>query len=202
VVASGTKESTMKLPPTHPFAGLQAHKARVIVADPPWSFETWSDKGKGRSADRHYRVSTLDDIKALPVRDLAAKDCALFLWTTWPNLFAAREVLEAWGFRYRTLGFIWVKQTRSGAGLHTGCGYWTRSNSEPCLLAARGKRQRRSRKVHSVIMSPVREHSRKPDETYNRIERLLAGLRIELWARQSERRGWSYWGDEIERFNK
>jgi MT-A70 len=109
----------------------------VIYAEPPWTFETRTDKGKGRSAERHYVCMSLDDIKALPVRPLAAADCALFLWTTFPHLWQAHEVIEAWGFSYRTLGLIWVKQTRDRQRLAIGNGYWTRANSEPCLLAAR-----------------------------------------------------------------
>jgi N6-adenosine-specific RNA methylase IME4 len=94
---------------THVFDHLPRNRYRVIYADPPWTFETYSEKGKDRSPERHYRVMTLNDIKALPVRKLAADDCVLFLWTTWPHLWQAREVIEAWGFTYRTLGFVWVK---------------------------------------------------------------------------------------------
>jgi N6-adenosine-specific RNA methylase IME4 len=179
----------------------------VILADPPWTFETWTEKGKGRSAERHYACMSLDEIKALPVGQLAADNCALFMWTTFPHLQRAHEVLDAWGFRYRTLGFIWVKTTPgsnlvrvgSGAGLHTGTGYWTRANSEPCLLAARGKRQRRSAGVHQVILAPRREHSRKPDEIYARVEELLDGPYLELFAR-SERPNWTCWGNEVGKF--
>ncbi len=171
----------------------------VIYADPPWTFETRTDKGKGRSAERHYVCMSLDDIKALPVRPLAADDCALFLWTTFPHLCQAHEVIEAWGFSYRTLGFIWVKQTRDRQRLAIGNGCWTRANSEPCLLAARGRRQRKSAGVHSVILAPAREHSRKPDETYARIEALLNGPYLELFA-QSERPNWTCWGNEVGKF--
>jgi N6-adenosine-specific RNA methylase IME4 len=173
----------------------------VILADPPWTFETWSDKGKGRSPERHYSCMSLMDICELPVQKLAADDCALFLWTTYPHLQQAQKVIEAWGFSYRTLGFIWVKQAKGGSGLHTGTGYWTRANSEPCLLAAKGKRQRRSAGVHQVILSPVREHSRKPDEIYDRIEQLLAGPYLELWARRT-RPGWESWGNQVGKFDE
>jgi N6-adenosine-specific RNA methylase IME4 len=142
---------------------------------------------------------SLGDIKALPVRQLAADNCALFLWTTWPHLLHAQELIEAWGFGYRTLGFIWVKQNPDGTGLHTGTGYWTRANSEPCLLAAKGKRQRRSAGVHQVILTPRREHSRKPDEIYARIEELLDGPYLELFAR-SARPNWTCLGNEVGRF--
>jgi N6-adenosine-specific RNA methylase IME4 len=173
----------------------------VIVADPPWTFETWTEAGKGKSPERHYACMSLDDIKALPVRQLAADNCALFLWTTWPHLPHANEVIQAWGFTYRTAGFVWVKQTQDRLGLATWTGYWTRANSEPCLLAAKGKCQRRSTGVHQIIMAPRREHSRKPDEVYERIEQLLDGPYLELFAR-TERPGWTNWGNESGKFGR
>ncbi len=87
---------------------------RTVYADPPWSFQTWSGRGKGRSAENHYRTSPLDDIKTLPVARLAAENCALLLWTTAPFLPAALDVITAWGFEYRTMGFVWVKTVRAG----------------------------------------------------------------------------------------
>jgi N6-adenosine-specific RNA methylase IME4 len=93
--------------------------------------ETYGDKGKEKSLERRYDTMTLGQIKAIPVAALAADDCALLLWAVWPNLPAALEVIEARGFQYKTCGFCWVKPTPSG-GLRTGCGFHTRSNSEPC----------------------------------------------------------------------
>lgn len=184
-------------------------KFAVIYADPPWSFETWSEKGKNRSPERHYNTMTLDAIKALPVRDLAAKDCTLFLWGTWPILLQALEVIEAWGFAYKTVGFTWVKTLpgidkgggfllgRDGTGLHTGNGYWTRANTEFCLIGARGRRRRQHADVHQVVLAPVAEHSRKPAVVHARIERLLKGPYLELFARRPMP-GWTVWGDQIE----
>ena len=103
----------------------------ATYADPPLEFETYSEKGKGRSADRHYRTQSLDEIKAVPVQQLAADDCVLFLWAQMPQLPAALEVIEAWGFEYKTVAFVWVKQNPSGKGLFTGCGYWSRGPGCP-----------------------------------------------------------------------
>ena len=132
---------------------------RVLYADPPWSFATYSDKGKGRSAEAHYDCMSLDAIKALPVRELAADDAVLLLWATDPLLQRAFEVIEAWGFAYKTVGFYWVKLNRARAtgptfteaDFFTGLGFWTRANPEPCLLATRGRPRRRAGDVHRLL---------------------------------------------------
>jgi len=178
---------------------LPGGRFRVILADPPWKFKTWSKRGLGRSPDRHYRTMTIAQLKALPIGQLVAKDCALFLWTTWPHLLQALELVEAWGFTYKTLAFVWIKLTKRGR-LHWGTGYWTRANSEPCLLATRGKPRRRHRDVHQVMMEVVREHSRKPAVVHERIERLVRGPYLELFAREHPR-GWASWGDELGKFD-
>ena len=172
----------------------------IILADPPWKFLTRSPKGNGRGPERHYPTMTLEQLQALPVGGLAADNAALFLWCCWPSLF--RDVpglLSAWGFDYRTLAFIWIKANRNGAGFFQGLGYYSRSNSEPCLLAVRGRMPVESHAVHQVIYSPVRRHSQKPGEQYERIEQLYPGRRyVELFARSKGRPGWAYWGNEIE----
>jgi N6-adenosine-specific RNA methylase IME4 len=174
---------------------LPRHYA-VILADPPWTFATYSRKGKGRSAEAHYDCMSLADIRALPVADWAAPDCALFLWVTDPSLPQALEVIAAWGFVYKTVAFTWAKTTKNGAGFPIGCGYWTRANPEQCLLATRGRPQRLSRAVPQLIVAPRREHSRKPDEAYERIEALVPGPYLELFAR-APREGWHSWGYEV-----
>jgi N6-adenosine-specific RNA methylase IME4 len=171
-------------------------KFGVVYVDPPWSFEVYSGKGKQRAAARHYDVMSLGSIKTLPIADLAATDCALFLWSVWPRLPDALEVIAAWGFEFKTAAFVWVKQNRGGEGLFTGMGFWTRANTEPCLLATRGSPLRLAADVHQVILSPVREHSRKPDEVRSRIERLVAGPYLELFGRE-QAPGWIVWGNEI-----
>ena len=95
-------------------------KYSIIYADPPWAYRTYSKKGQGRSAESHYPTMCIEDIKALPVGELAAKDCALFLWITFPCLCEALEVLTAWGFSYKTVAFVWVKQNRRNDDLFTG----------------------------------------------------------------------------------
>jgi N6-adenosine-specific RNA methylase IME4 len=182
---------------------------RVIYADPPWSFSTYSRKGKGRSAEAHYDCMSLTDIKALPVAEWAAPDCVLLLWVTDPLLDKALDVIRAWGFTYKTVGFCWAKLNKSAPhsdnGLDserdffTGLGFWTRANPELCLLATRGRPSRRSRGVRKLIVSPRREHSRKPEEAYQRIEALCEGPYLELFARR-HRPGWDAWGNQSDGF--
>ena len=173
-------------------------KYNVILADPPWSFRAWSSKGMGRSAEQHYPTMRLEDIKALPVSDLAAGDCVLFLWATFPMLKEALEVIDTWGFTYKTVAFTWVKENRKSPGLVWGLGYWTRANAEVCLLATRGSPKRQSAAVHQVILSPIERHSKKPDAVRERIVALMGDVtRVELFARQ-ETPGWDVWGNEVE----
>lgn len=174
-------------------------KYQIIYADPPWRFEVWSrDTGCGRSADSHYQTMDLDQIKELHVGELADVNCLLFLWSVCPMLSEALEVIKAWGFEYKTKAFCWVKMNESGFGLFTGMGYWTRANTEDCLLATRGKPVRIDASVHQVIMSPVMEHSRKPAITRERIVQMCGNLpRIELFARRKVE-GWDCWGNEVE----
>jgi N6-adenosine-specific RNA methylase IME4 len=180
-----------------PFEKLRAAEGYgAILADPAWSFKAWSPKGDGRSAVQHYPVMSVDDIASLPVADLAARDCALFLWATWPLAIGAIKVIERWGFTYKTCAFTWIKVSKSKGTPTFGNGYWTRSNSEVCLLATRGKPKRLHADVGQVILEPRREHSRKPACVHDRIERLVAGPYVELFARE-KRRGWASWGNEV-----
>jgi N6-adenosine-specific RNA methylase IME4 len=173
----------------------------VIYADPPWTFATYSRKGKGRSAEAHYDCMSLCEIKTLPVADWAADNCVLFLWTTDPLLPTALDVIRAWGFTYKTVGFYWAKLNKAASqsvyddkSFFTGLGFWTRANPELCLLATRGHPRRRSLSVKKLIVSPRREHSRKPDEAYARIEALCEGPYLEMFAR-SEQPGWDAWSE-------
>jgi N6-adenosine-specific RNA methylase IME4 len=174
----------------------------VIYADPPWPWETWGgDSGKIQSAcDNHYGTSALDEIMKLPIAHLAADDCALLMWCTWPHISIGThiKVIEAWGFRPCTLAFDWIKQNPRRDGLHTGMGYYTRSNAEPCLLAVRGSPVRLATNVHQVVIAPVGEHSAKPEEVRRRIERLFPGPYLELNGRKPVS-GWTVWGNEIPR---
>ena len=171
-------------------------KYSVIYADPPWAYKVWSRKGAGRSAESHYPTMPISEIKALPVGELADKDCALFMWITFPMLREAWDVMDAWGFTFKTVAFVWIKQNRKSPSLFWGMGYWTRANAEICLLATRGSPKRYSRSVHQVIISPVEEHSKKPEEARRRILELMGDVaRIELFARQKTP-GWDVWGNE------
>lgn len=169
----------------------------VIYADPAWTFKTYSNKGKGRSAEAHYDCMSLEDIKALPVSDWAAKDCVLLMWITDPMLEKGFEVIKSWGFIFKTVGFYWVKTSKDGIKYPINCGYYSRGNPEQCLLATRGKPKRLNADVRKLIISPRREHSRKPDEIYDRIERLFDGPKLEMFARQSYP-GWDAWGLQAE----
>lgn len=189
-----------------------------VLADPPWHFRArtalqvgnWTS---GRDAEKHYDVMGIEDIKAMPVKKVAAKDAHLFLWTTGPCLPLAFEVITAWGFRYSAVAFTWVKFKRSfkpeqirlipvvDGDFHCGLGLTTRKNCEFVLLARRGNARRIAKDVRELILAPVREHSRKPDEVYGRIERYCAGPYLELFSRQS-RPGWITWGAEATKFDK
>ena len=140
-------------------------KFNGIIADPPWKFLVRSDRGLKKSAQAHYGCMTLDDIKALPVRDLAADDCLLWLWTTGPFLRISMDVLDAWGFAYKTSG-SWNKITKHGKP-GFGTGYWLRGSSEPYIIATRGRPKIYSRSERSSFDGPLREHSRKPDEGFD-----------------------------------
>lgn len=171
-------------------------KYNLIYADPPWSYRVWSDKCKGRSAESHYSTMSLEDIKALPVGELADKDCVLFMWITFPLLREAWDVVEAWGFTYKSVAFVWVKQNKKTPSLFWGMGHWTRANAELCIIATKGSPKRQSKSVHQIIMSPIEQHSKKPDETRDRIVALMGDVpRIELFARQKTD-GWDVWGNE------
>lgn len=198
---------------TDPFAGLPRNHYKVIYADPPWSFAAWSHRGEGKGASQHYSTMKLDDICKLPVADIAMEDAALFLWVVQPMLPEAMRVLEAWGFKFRTVAFCWIKMTQSWADDRQfslvppsvkpklGLGYHTRSGMEQCWLAIRGKGYKRNEQgVEQVLHAPLRQHSRKPDEIAERILALTGDVpRIELFARQ-RRKGWDSWGLEANKF--
>ena len=174
-------------------------KYNVIYADPPWTFKTFSDKGKDRSPENHYNVMSLKDICNLPISKIANDNSVLLMWVVDPLLDKAFEVINAWGFKYKTVGFTWAKTNRKSEGYFTGLGYWTRGNPEMCLLATKGKPKRISKSVPQLVVEQRREHSRKPDIMYNHIENLLEGPYIELFAR-TQRSGWDSWGNQTDKF--
>jgi len=167
----------------------------VIYADPPWRYEQKSLSG---AAEKHYPTMSMDELYALDIEAVAEKDAALFLWTTFPMIPEALRLIRAWGFKYKTVAFVWAKQNKSGVGWFLGLGFWTRSNAEICLLATRGKPKRKSAKVRQLIISPVRSHSEKPEETRDRIAELMGDVpKIELFARDKPS-GWDVWGNEVD----
>lgn len=177
----------------------------VIYADPPWKFKTYSDKGKGRSAEAWYDCMDIEDIKRLDILQYAADDCVLLMWVTDPFLEIGFDVIRSWGFKYKTVGFVWAKYNDSPSSILAhdariwpiGTGYWTRANPEQCLLATRGHPKRINNDVRKLVISPRREHSQKPDEMYGYIERLCSGPYLELFARQTVE-GWDCVGNESE----
>jgi len=178
-------------------------KYKIIYADCPWHYENYSnqwhkDHPESRWVGNRYSTMSVKSLCNLPVGDIADKDCALFLWTTPPCLMEATQVLDAWGFKYKTKAFCWVKTNTVAMSLFTGMGYWTRSNTEDCWLATKGHPKRLNADVHQVVMSDVMNHSHKPSIVREKIVRLMGDLpRIELFARQKVE-GWDCWGNEVE----
>lgn len=194
------------------------YRAGAILGDPPWPFATWThlgfagDKTQKNRAQRSraapYQTMSHEDIYELPVGSLAADDCVLFLWVVQTQLDKAFETVKRWGFDLKSVGFSWFKGEEPDDDvdeLHVpiGTGFWTRAGFEQCWLATRGKPRRLHADVRQVIVEPRREHSRKPDCVHERIERLVAGPCLELFARPASpgltRPSWTCWGDEIPR---
>ena len=179
----------------------------VIYADPPWTYRDKAKAGK-RGAGDQYSLLTVSQLCELPVARLALDDCALLLWATWPLLPDALAVGAAWGFEYRTAGFVWAKFGKPLElplfGIHAlgklrwGMGKWTRANTEPCLLFVRGKPKRASAGVHQVLTDTPGRHSAKPPEARDRIVQLFGDVpRVELFARERVP-GWSAWGLDVD----
>lgn len=185
----------------------------VIYADPAWKFKSFAPPKPGqkgrRDAERHYPTMTLAEIKAMPVKEIAAKDCHLMMWCTWPFLEHGLQVMNAWGFRYSSSFQVWFKMKKGFSrsrqfitlpnDMHIGSGHTTRKNTEFILLGRRGAPKRLAKDIWEPIFEPVREHSRKPDRVPSDIERYANGPYIELNAR-TERPGWDQWGNEIGKF--
>lgn len=191
-----------------PFDHLTPMKYGAILADPPWAYAMRSAKGRAKSPEAHYATMPLADIMALPVSQLAGPDCYLFLWSTWPHLTQALRVMDAWGFTYVT-GGSWTKRTINWK-LCFGTGYVQHSSTEPYLIGKIGRPQITSKSERNLIIAPEdvadgiealrREHSRKPDQMREMIDRLLPRQHFcELFAREPWA-GHEVWGNQTETF--
>ena len=172
-------------------------KYNVIYADPPWKYKTWTEGGG--TAEKHYPTMKLDDIIEMKdtIEKISDNNCILFLWVTFPCLLEGLKVMKEWGFTYKTCGFNWVKRNKKSNTFFFGMGYWTRANSELCLIGTNGTIKRKSNKVFQIVDTPIEEHSKKPDVVRDRIVELVGDIpRIELFARQTAN-NWDCWGNEI-----
>lgn len=202
-----------------PFGLLEPRSYGTITVDPPWRFESYSGGTvPQRAKDQHYDTMTPQELAALPVSQLAGPNCALLMWGISSHLPHMMWLAKKWGFTFSSKAFCWAK-TRPDANdelwdriekgdwpriqedrfWHFGLGHTTRKNTEDCWLFKRGRPKRISGGVRELIVSPLREHSRKPDEFYDRAERLYPGPYVDLFSR-TPRKGWSAWGNETEKF--
>lgn len=169
-------------------------KYSIIYADPPWRY---ADKKCNGGAEKYYPTMSINDICNLPVKNIANKDAILFMWVTYPMLSEGLKVIDKWGFKYKTIGFQWVKTNRKDRNsFFFGLGRWTRGNTECCLIATRGKPKRISTNVGQLIVEPLTRHSEKPDIVRDKIVQLMGDLpRIELFARTTKEH-WHCWGND------
>jgi N6-adenosine-specific RNA methylase IME4 len=178
------------------WAAIPKGQYSVIYADPPWPYK---DKMAGHSfsLDHEYATQPMKWIKQLPVGEIAAKDAALLLWVPSPQLVDGLDVLKSWGFKYKTIAFVWSKLTVHGREV-ANMGRWTMGNVEIVLLGTRGRPQRAVKNIRQLVTEIRTVHSRKPDEVKRRIERLFdrdPRERIELFARGTDR-GWDQFGNQ------
>ena len=177
-------------------------KYNIIYADPPWEYRQSGSKTNSRGmAKQHYATMKTSDICSLPIKDIKTDDSICFMWSTFPNIDQALIVMQKWGFEYKTAAFVWVKKYSKSKTNFWGMGQYTRANAEVCLLgtskSVKASKCIKSHRVHQIIESPVEQHSKKPDETRQRIIELLGDIpRIELFARQQVE-GWDCWGNEV-----
>lgn len=178
------------------FIPFPKKKYEIIYADPPWEYRDRASAGS-RGACCKYPVQSKEWLVNLPVTEIADTNCLLFLWVTMPQLNVCWNIIESWGFEYKTVAFTWVKRNKKAPSWFWGMGNWTRANAELCLLATKGKPKRISARIHSVVDTSIERHSKKPDEVRKRIVSLVGDLpRIELFARDKVN-GWDSWGNEI-----
>lgn len=180
---------------------MSVRKYGIIYADPPWTYNDKANAGK-RGASHKYSCMTPGQLAVMRVAgrhvwELAADDCALFMWATAPLMMEAIGLFAEWEFQYKTIAFVWVKTTKNGQE-HFGMGNWTRANAEYLLIGTRGRPKRESASVRQVVHEQVLEHSRKPHVFRRKIVQLVGDLpRIELFARELVR-GWDAWGHGVD----
>lgn len=171
---------------------------KTILADPPWAFKTYNHKTgttPHRGADDHYQTMPMHELGFLPIADITAPNCALFMWVVDSHMDEALRLGQAWGFKFKTCAFVWFKGRNEGAVPKVGMGYWTRKQTEQCWLFTKGKPSRISKGVEQALFCGRGQHSAKPDEQYERIEALCGGPYLELFSRLS-RPGWTAWGNQ------
>ena len=172
-------------------------KYQIIYADPPWKYRNYNYNSAPRGQEKEYLTLTLNEIKSLPIEKITDNNCILFLWATFPYLKECLDVIEAWKFMYYSIGFVWVKQNKIKESLFWGMGNFTRSNAELCLIGKKGNIKPISHSVHSIVLSKIEKHSKKPNEVKDRIVKLMGDIpRIELFARERFE-GWDAWGNEL-----
>lgn len=192
------------------FDQIPRKKFGVVYADPAWHHISYSTKGQKRSPSRHYKTMSLDQIRNLPVKEIAARDCHLMMWVTQPHLEEGFSIIKAWGFKYSSLFQVWFKLNPKAADqmflervhFHKGMGFTTRKNVELILLGRKGSPKRHAKDIRDFVIAARRQHSRKPDSVIIDIERYAGPdvAKIELFARET-RPGWDSWGDEAEKFD-
>jgi N6-adenosine-specific RNA methylase IME4 len=204
--------ATIKTAPV-PFVGLRYRYYGAIAVDPASKFSSYTsiqsqNWNSRRDNERHYEVMGYEALAALPVKELAAPSgCHLFIWTSGPFLPQALELIKAWGFKFSTRCFTWLKTRRDWevgdplleSDFHIGLGLTVRHQTEFVLLARRGNCRRQAKDVRELIIAPRREHSRKPDEFFRRIEKYCEGPYCELFSRE-RRPNWDCWGLEVDKF--
>jgi N6-adenosine-specific RNA methylase IME4 len=174
-------------------------KYSIIYADPPWEYSSdpKSKRGIWGMAHNQYDTVSIEDLKKIPVDTIADDNCILFMWATFPNLQQGLDLIKAWGFEFKTVGFVWEKFDKTNnVAKKYGLGWYTRSNCEIVMIGRKGKFNRQSAAVQQIVKSTISKHSQKPDEVRNRIIKLCGDLpRIELFAR-TKVHGWDVWGND------
>lgn len=171
-------------------------KYSIIYADPPWSYKNMGNIQA--TANSHYSTMNQNDIEKLGevIKNISEDNCMLFMWVTFPKLQEGLNTIKAWGFEYKTIGFNWIKKNKNGTNFF-GVGWYTKSNSEVCLIGVKGRPIKASNSVSQIIETIREEHSKKPDIVRDKIVEFCGDVpRIELFARQTKE-GWDCWGDEV-----